>query len=190
MDKISLHLRPATLMPGMLVGISIPYLHFSASRSKSKQPVPAGASCPSMMFSDTPFMGSLSPCEDASISTSTWRQGCKDIEDNVMVKPLPADKRVSCGSSSHRLLKGTLHQWPCVLTVDAVTRDGHQVTAAGHCVTEQSQVTVVDVGTVKGYDVVQLPLQSLSYSFNAQDLCQGNSRRDKMLTPRKPDKCG
>lgn len=35
---------PATLIPGMLVGISMPYLHFSASNSRSKQPVPAGAS--------------------------------------------------------------------------------------------------------------------------------------------------
>lgn len=35
---------PATLMPGMFVGISMPYLHFSASSSRSKQPVPAGAS--------------------------------------------------------------------------------------------------------------------------------------------------
>lgn len=61
-------------MPGMLVGISIPYLHFSASSSRSKHPVPAGASWPSMMFSDTPFIGSHSPWEDASISTSTWRR--------------------------------------------------------------------------------------------------------------------
>lgn len=70
----ALHLRPATLMPGMLVGISMPYLHFSASNSRSKHPVPAGTSWPSMMFSDTPFMGSLSAWEDASINTSTWEE--------------------------------------------------------------------------------------------------------------------
>lgn len=62
---------PAAPKPGMLVGISIPYLHFSASSRRSKQPVPAGASWPSIIFSDTPFMGSLSPWAAASISTST-----------------------------------------------------------------------------------------------------------------------
>lgn len=67
--------RPAAPKPGMLVGISMPYLHFSASSRRSKHPVPAGASWPSMMFSDTPFMGSLSPCAAASISTSTCMTG-------------------------------------------------------------------------------------------------------------------
>lgn len=60
------------MMPGpRLVGISIPYLHFSASRSRSKHPVPILASCPSIMFSDTPFMGSISAWDAASIKMST-----------------------------------------------------------------------------------------------------------------------
>lgn len=56
------------------------------------------------------------------------------------------------------------------MTVDAVTRDGHQVTAASHSVTKQSQVAVVDVGAIKGDDVVQLSLQSFSDSFDTQNL--------------------
>lgn len=72
--------------------------------------------------------------------------------------------------SSYRLLKGTLHERPCVLTVDAVTSDCHQVTAAGHGVAKQSQVAVVDVGTIKGDDVVQLPLQSFTDRFDTQNL--------------------
>lgn len=96
----SLHLRPATLMPGMLVGISMPYLHFSASNSRSKHPVPAGASWPSMMFSDTPFMGSLSPWDDASINTSTWRSK------NTVIK-IKRDK-VAASNESHDFFKRRL----------------------------------------------------------------------------------
>lgn len=70
-DPKNMPVGPPTPRPGMFVGISMPYLHFSASKRRSKQPVPAGASWPSMMFSDTPFMGSLSPCTAASIKTST-----------------------------------------------------------------------------------------------------------------------
>lgn len=70
----------------------------------------------------------------------------------------------------YRFLKGTLHERSRVLTVNAVTRDGHQMTAGGHGVTKQRQMAVVDVGTVKGDDVVQLPLQSLPHRLNSQDL--------------------
>lgn len=163
-------------MPGMLVGISMPYLHFSASSSRSKQPVPAGTSWPSMMFSDTPFMGSLSPWDDASINTSTcgrngrggemskWGDGRRSLR-GLLLK-IDQSNRLS----SHRLLKGALHERSRVLTVDAVTCDGHQVASARHGVTEQGQVAVVDVGTVEGDDVVQLPLQSLAHSLNSQHL--------------------
>lgn len=71
---------------------------------------------------------------------------------------------------SYRLLKGALHEWSRVLTIDAVSCDGHQVAAACHGVAKQRQVAVVDVGTVKGDDVVQLPLQSLSHRLNSQHL--------------------
>jgi hypothetical protein len=51
---------PGPIMPPMFVGISMPNLHFSASRSRSKQPVPMRASWPSMMASETPRIGSTS----------------------------------------------------------------------------------------------------------------------------------
>lgn len=81
----------------------------------------------------------------------------------------------------HRLLEGALHEGTGVLAVDAVTRDGHQVAAAGHGVAKQSQVAVVDVGAVEGDDVVQLPLQGLSHGLDAQNL---HKRRTEQLTPR------
>lgn len=77
---------------------------------------------------------------------------------------------------SHRLLKGTLHERSCVLTVDTVTRDGHQVSAARHGVAEQSQVTVVDIGTVERDDVVQLPLQGFSHCLDSQNLSGANDQ--------------
>lgn len=83
--------------------------------------------------------------------------------------------------SSHRLLEGTLHERSCVLAVDAVTSDGHQVTAARHGVAEQSQVAVVDVGAVEGDDVVQLPLQCLSNRLNSQHLHTTGRRGGKQL---------
>lgn len=65
-------------IPGPLIipgpktfAISMPCLHFSASNSKSKQPVPILGNCPMMMFSDTPLMGSFSAWDAASMSTST-----------------------------------------------------------------------------------------------------------------------
>lgn len=69
-----------------------------------------------------------------------------------------------------------------------MTGDGHQVTSAGHGVTEQSQVAVVDVGTVEGDDVVQLPLQSLSHSLNSQDLTERKSRRGEGKVNNKDNK--
>ena len=49
------------IMPSpIFMGISIPYLHFSVSRRRSKEAVPMRGSCPMMMFSETPRMGSTS----------------------------------------------------------------------------------------------------------------------------------
>ena len=62
---------PANIPGPVLVGISMPYLHFSASSRRSKLPVPILASWPSMMFSDTPFIGSVSAWAAASIRMST-----------------------------------------------------------------------------------------------------------------------
>lgn len=75
-----------------------------------------------------------------------------------------------CDIITYRLLKGALHEWTRVLSVDAVTGDGHQVTPAGHRVAKQGQMAVVDIGTVEGDHMVQLPLQSLPHSLNTQHL--------------------
>lgn len=62
---------PMPMGPPMFIGISIPYLHFSASSRRSKQAVPILGIWPRMMFSDTPFIGSTSAWLAASIKTST-----------------------------------------------------------------------------------------------------------------------
>ena len=49
--------------------------------------------------------------------------------------------------------------------------DRHEVAAGGHDVTEEGQVAVVDVGAIKGDDMVQLFLHCLADSFNSQYLC-------------------
>ena len=62
---------PIPMGPPMFIGISMPYLHFCASSSRSKQAVPIRGICPRMMFSDTPLIGSTSAWLAASINTST-----------------------------------------------------------------------------------------------------------------------
>ena len=66
------NIPPPPIIPTpTFMGISIPYLHFSLSNSKSKAAVPIRGNCPMMMFSETPLMGSTSACEAASMRTST-----------------------------------------------------------------------------------------------------------------------
>ncbi len=43
------------------IGIGMAFLHSSTFNSRSKQPVPILANCPSIIFSETPFIGSISP---------------------------------------------------------------------------------------------------------------------------------
>ena len=63
---------PPPIMPApMFMGISMPYLHFSASNRRSKHAVPIRGIWPRMMFSDTPRIGSTSAWLAASIKTST-----------------------------------------------------------------------------------------------------------------------
>ena len=62
---------PMTPMAPTFMGISMPYLHLSASSSRSKAAVPILGSWPIMMFSETPLMGSTSAWEAASMRTST-----------------------------------------------------------------------------------------------------------------------
>jgi hypothetical protein len=52
--------------------------------------------------------------------------------------------------------------------VGAVPRDGHDVSPAGHDVTERSQVPVVDVESVRGKAVSHFVHDCLSRSLNAK----------------------
>lgn len=55
------------------------------------------------------------------------------------------------------------------LSVDTVTRDGHQVTFSSHDVTEQGQVTIVDVQTVELEHHVHFLLDGFSNSLDTED---------------------
>lgn len=68
---------------------------------------------------------------------------------------------------THSFLKGALHQWSYVLPIDTMSSDSHQVTTATHDVTQQSQVPIVDVGTIKRDDVIELLLHCLPHCLNA-----------------------
>lgn len=62
---------PPIIMPCPGMGISIPNLHLASSNTKSNEPEPILGSCPNIMFSETPRIGSTSAQDAASISTST-----------------------------------------------------------------------------------------------------------------------
>lgn len=49
-----------------------------------------------------------------------------------------------------------------------MTCDSHQMTFSCHDITQQRQVSVVDVGAVKGDDMIHLFLNGLSHSFNTK----------------------
>jgi hypothetical protein len=51
-----------------------------------------------------------------------------------------------------------------------VTGDGHQVTLGCHNITKQGQVTIVDIGAIKRYDMVHLSLNGLADSLNTQGI--------------------
>ena len=70
----------------------------------------------------------------------------------------------------YRFLEGAACQGAGVLPVDAVSRDRHQMSLRRHDVTQQGQVTVVDVGTVKRYHVEHLAFDRLTHCLDAQTL--------------------
>lgn len=71
---------------------------------------------------------------------------------------------------SYRFLKRAASKGSGFLSVDTVSCDGHQVTLSCHRITQQGQMAVVDIGTIKGDDVVHFLLNGLSYSLYTQDL--------------------
>lgn len=55
------------------------------------------------------------------------------------------------------------------LSVDTVTRDGHQVTFSSHDVTQQGQVAIVDVETVELEHHVHFLLDGFTYSLDTEN---------------------
>jgi hypothetical protein len=51
-----------------------------------------------------------------------------------------------------------------------MTSDGSQVTADSHDIDQEGQVTVIDIGTVKGQHLGQLTKHSSAGSLNSKDL--------------------
>ena len=62
------------------------------------------------------------------------------------------------------------HKGTTVLPIDTVAGDGHQVTFGGHDVTQQGQMPIVDIKTVKVQHEKDFFLHSSPHSFNAQNL--------------------
>lgn len=127
---------------GILVGISMPYLHFSASRAEVKT---AGASWSQLaqhdVLPDTPFMGSLSPCAAASARHVHTNLGRGDTlshptphvppnRGKALARPITQPRRPSSHSQpsspptpallSYRFLKGALHERSSVLAVNSM----------------------------------------------------------------------
>lgn len=73
--------------------------------------------------------------------------------------------RGSLHQNVDRFLKGAASQSSCFLPVNSVSCDGHQVTLCCHGVTQQRQMSVVDIGAVKGNDMVHFLFYRLSYSL-------------------------
>ena len=121
-------------------------------------------------------------------STETYNEITKHFTDillgrsNMKVKLTAATtaKRVS---DTNRLLKGAASQCPSVLAVDAVSRDGHQMSLGRHDVTQQRQVAVVDVGAVERDHVEHLALNRLPHGLNAQTLMRQSKRSDNDCFP-------
>lgn len=58
---------------------------------------------------------------------------------------LPSHRFTFCVHITYCFLKRAPHEWTEVLPVDAMASDGHEVTLGCHDVTQQGQVTVVDI---------------------------------------------
>lgn len=98
-----------------------------------------------------------------------WRMPSSHSNPSSLLSLLPPAQNFC----HYRFLKGALHERSGILAVDSVSGDGHQVATTGHGITQESQVPVIDVGTIEGDDVVQLPLQGLPHGFYAQHLAWG-----------------
>ena len=66
------------------------------------------------------------------------------------------------------LFKTALPKGAVLVTVDAVTGDGHKVAAAGHAVDESREVPVVHVGSVELDDISDFLHEGLTRRFDAE----------------------
>ena len=70
----------------------------------------------------------------------------------------------------HRLFKGTSHKRPCVITVDTMPCNSHQMPSVCHCITKNGQMSVIDIRTIERYDHPQLIQESSTNSLDSKNL--------------------
>lgn len=68
----------------------------------------------------------------------------------------------------NRFLKRTSHKRSDLLAIDTVPCNGHEMSSTRHYVTQQGQVTVVYVRTVKRDNMVHFTFNSLSHSLDSK----------------------
>ena len=68
------------------------------------------------------------------------------------------------------LFKRALLQGTILCPIDAMPCDGHEVTASGHGVTKDGQMSVVDIGTIKLNDTSQLLEEGIPSCLYAQHI--------------------
>ena len=82
---------------------------------------------------------------------------------------------------AYRFFKRASHERANFLSINAVTCDGHQMSSTRHDVTQQRQVTVIYIRTVKRYHVIHFTLHCLPDSFNSKNL-QGDEKIQRLET--------
>jgi len=103
----------------------------------------------------------------------TTRTGASELPQHDVLRDSLHVVALAVGSCFHEnvdgLLEGASHETSQVLSINSVTRDGHQVTLGAHDVAKERQVTVVDVGTVERDDTIHLLFHRLSDGFDPHD---------------------
>ena len=74
----------------------------------------------------------------------------------------------------YRFFKRASHQGTNILLIHTVPCDGHEVTIACHYITQQRQVTMIDICTIKRDNMIHFLFNSLTNCLNTQNL-QNNS---------------
>ena len=76
-----------------------------------------------------------------------------------------------CGVHQYidRFFKGTSHERARILSIDTVARNGHQVTFGRHDVTQQGQMSIIDVQTIEIQHKEHFFFDAATDSLNAED---------------------